>query len=347
MKRKLIGLAIIFCVSNSVIAQIDQHFSMFSNTKVQLNPAAAGFYNARYQMMTNYRQQWKSAVTSPFNTYSANFDGRFYEQHHTKGGFAAGGIYFMNDYAADNKYSQLKIVLPMNYAVRIDRKNYFAFGISPSFFQRSIESSDFTWSEQWSGLGFDTDMSSGEYIKASNLSVSKFDIGAGVYWETEIDDFNKMSLGISGNHLTKPKINLFDEDVRMYRTLNVQYYGSFGRDGLDVTIKPSVLWTLQGPNQYLMFGSAFDFLLKGNSKHTGYFNRTSLELGAYLRLNSAFVTSVSLNLGGFSAGFAYDFTVNDLATATGVRGASEFILTYKIGKAKGKGQLDIDDERDQ
>ena len=343
MKRKLIVLTILTCLfSSGMFAQIDKHFSMFSDTKVQINPATSGFFKAKYRLSANYRQQW-TAATKPYTTYSASFNARVYENDwNTK--FVSGGIYFYNDLSGDSKYLQTKIVLPVNYSIKLDDFNSLSFGLSPGFFQRTIRNTDLTWSSQWTGLAYDKTLTSGETIGSDKYAVSRFDVGAGIYWEIDLTDDSRMGVGISGDHLTKPKLGFYQEKERMYRSLNIQYFGVFGQEDTDLTIKPSAMFAIQGPNKYLVFGSTFDILLKGDSKHTSYYSRTSVEFGGHLRLNDAVIFSAFIHKGGLSAGFAYDVAISSINNLTGIRGASEFFLSYRIGKSKGKGTLELEDE---
>ncbi len=346
MKRKLILLTtVLSCIAASSYAQIDKHFSMFSDTKVQINPAAAGFFRAKYNIQANYRRQW-AASSSPFTTYSANYEMRVYEENFGKK-FIAGGLYFFNDVVGDSKYVQTQIVVPVSYAIRLNDFNFLSFGISPGFFQRNVRNTDFTWSSQWDGLDFDETIDSRESLVGSKYSISKFDVGAGLFWEIELNEINSMSVGVSGNHLTRPKVNIFQEDLRMNRTLNVHYFGTFGRDGMNVTLKPSAMYSLQGPNSYVVFGSSFDFLLRGSSIHTGFYDRSSIEFGAHMRLNDALIFSTQIHKGGFTAGFAYDMVISSLSSFTNLRGASEFFISLRIGKAKGGGKLELDEDGDE
>ncbi|MFD1553691.1 hypothetical protein DNU06_10145 [Putridiphycobacter roseus] len=345
MKRKLILLTFIVCVSGSAFAQIDKHFSMYDQTKIQINPAAAGFFDAKYKVFANYREQWRPATDPPLQTYSATFDTRLYEDRR-KGKYVGAGLILSNDVGGDGSYTQLQVAVPINYSLRIGELHYLSFGISPGYFQRSVESSDLVWSSQWEeGIGFDNTLQSGELLLNDRYSVGAFDIGAGLYYEYAVDEYRFMTVGVSSGHLTRPKVQYTSVDERMSRTLNFHYFGNFGKADFPLTFKPSVMWGIQGPNQYLVFGSRFDILLsRGDSQYTGYYNRTSIEIGAHFRMQDALIASCALNKGGFTAGVSYDFTMSQMRTITKSQGATEFFISYKMGKSKGRGQLDISED---
>ncbi len=345
MKRKLILIAIIGSISIKAHSQIDEQFSMFSETKIQMNPAAAGFFKAKYKFFANYRQQWWALMQDkPITTYSATFDSRIYEDQQ-EGRFVGGGIIFSNDEAGFSGYNQLNVSVPINYALRLDQYNYLSFGVAPGYFQRSIGNRELTWSNQWDNKdGFDPTLPSGEALINNKYLVGRFDLAAGLYWEFNYDDFTFMSLGVSGSHLTRPKINFLPEDHRINRTLNVHYFGNFGADDFPLTFKPSAMWTVQRADQSLVFGTTIDILLRGESIMTGYFNRTSIELGGHFRYADAVIASFMLHTGGVSLGVAYDFTMSSISNITGYQGGTEFFLYYRMGQPKGKGQLEVVEE---
>jgi type IX secretion system PorP/SprF family membrane protein len=344
MKRKLILIAIISCISSQAYSQIDKQFSMFAQTKVQINPAAAGFFKAKYKFFTNYRQQWWAILNEPSTTYSASFDTRIYEDQRS-GRFMGAGLVFANDITGDLKYNQLNISVPINYSIRLDDYNTLSGGISPGYFQRSINNNNPTWDNQWDNRdGFDQTIPSGEQVFNNRFLVGNFDLGAGLYWEFNYDDYTYMSLGISTNHITKPKVNYLPLDERMNRSMNIHYFGNFGREDFPLTFRPSVMWSVQQPNQSLVFGTTIDILLRGESKMTGYYNRTSLEIGGHFRLEDAVIGSIALHTGGFSMGFSYDMIVSSLSTAIGNYGATEFFVFYRMGKPQGRGKLELVEE---
>ena len=344
MKRKLILIAVISCITSQAYSQIDKQFSMFNQTKLQINPAAAGYFKAKYKFFANYRQQWWSVTQNPITTYSASFDTRMYEDY--RGGkFVGAGLLFANDVSGDLKYNQLNIAVPVSYSIRLDDFNYLSAGIAPGYFQRSINNNNPTWDNQWTNRdGYDQTIPSGEQIFNDRYLIGRFDLAAGLYWEFNYDEYTYMSLGVSGNHITKPKINYLPDDERMYRSMNVHYFGNFGQEDFPLTFRPSAMWTIQGPQQSLTFGTTIDILLRGESKMTGYYNRTSLELGGHFRLDDAVIGSLALHTGGFSAGVAYDFVISSLKNVTGIQGATEFFIYYRMGKPQGKGKLELADE---
>lgn len=338
MKKKiflLIGIVLSSVVT--VSAQQDKHFSMFSTSKVQSNPAAAGFFEGDYQVFTNYRNQWSAVSDNPFNTISASFDTRF----EAGNGFLGTGINFYNDVSGDAKYTVNQITVPVSYAIELSKTNYLSIGLAPSYYQRSISSTNVSWDNQWTGVDFNTSVNNGETVPSENLSVGKFDLNAGVFWQGSLSKYSWLGIGVSAQHLTKQKINYFTVDNGLYRKLIVSAYGNFGQKNSNFTLRPNAMMFFQGPNKMFIVGSGFDFMIKGNSLHTAYNKRTSIELGVYGRVKDAFIINALFHMSGLTVGASVDLNTSSLNQASGGFGAMEFLLAYKFSNSRGFGAPSI------
>jgi len=332
-------LSIGFCIGllTNVTAQQDKHFSMFATSKVQSNPAAAGFFHGDYQFFTNFRNQWAGVSDQAFNTISASFDTRF----ETGNGFIGTGINFYNDVAGDSKYTVTQITIPINYAIELSRTNRIAIGLAPSYYQRSFKNTAVSWDNQWTGIAFNTGLNNGENIAAQNLSVGKFDLNAGLFWQGSFSKTSWLGIGVSGQHLTKQKINYFTDVNGLYRKLILSAYGNFNQQGSDFTLRPNFTSFIQGPNRMFVLGSGFDYKIKGDSRHTAYNKRTSIELGLYTRVGDAIIINTLFHMAGLTVGASFDFNAFSLGQNTQGIGAMEFLLAYKLSNPRGLGAPSI------
>lgn len=337
MKKTFLSIGIILGCVSLINAQQDKHFSMFYASKVQSNPAAAGFFEGDYQLFTNYRNQWSAISDNPYNTISASFDTRF----DVGNGFIGTGINFYNDVSGDARYTVNQITVPINYAIEINRDNRLSIGLAPSFYQRSIKSNSVSWDNQWTGVDFNTSINNGEVFPQENLSVGKFDLNAGIFWQGNFSKYSWLGIGVSAQHLTKQKVNYFFEDNGLYRKLVVSAYGNFSQNNSNFTLRPNAMAFFQGPNRAFIIGSGFDFMIKGNSVHTGYNRRTSIEFGVYARVKDAFIINTLFHMSGFSFGASVDLNTSSLNKATGGFGAMEFLIAYKFSNARGLGAPSI------
>lgn len=327
MKRKLVILGLSLSTLFCSYGQQDQHFSLFTESPVYLNPATAGFAPGSLQLFTNYRLQWFTVSDNPFQTISASADWKMFD---TGSSFVGGGINFYNDVAGAAGYQTNVINLPVNYSFQVSNDGFMSIGLQPAFYQRVVQNTGINWDSQWTGIEFDQTLSSNEVLLNQNFNVSRFDISAGFYWEGRVSDNGRLKLGAAGHHLTKQRINVTSEDARLYRKLTLHGQGEFKKPLTNFTFLPAFAAFLQGPNKEITFGSGYRFLLKGASRATSYFDEVSLTLGTYFRVGDAVVVSAGMDLAGFSFGGAYDLNVSRLNVATKGVGAMEFYIRYRF-----------------
>jgi len=327
MKKKVILFTFVFGAFFSANAQQDQHFSMFAESPVYMNPATAGFTPGDLQVFTNYRLQWSTVSDKPYKTISASADWRMFDYG---GSYMGAGLNFYTDVAGTSNYQTNIISLPVNYTLMANKNNYFSFGLQPAFYQRILKNTELNWYNQWNGVAYDQSISSNEVLPNQNLNLSRFDIGAGFYWEGYLNKNSRLKLGIAGLHLTKQRINFSSEDTKLYRKLNLHGQGEFKLEATGVTIVPAFAAFLQGPNKEIIFGSNFRFLLKGASRSTSYFDEITFSIGTYFRTSDAIIINALFDLSGFSVGASYDMNISNLNTATRGVGAMEFFLRYRM-----------------
>jgi type IX secretion system PorP/SprF family membrane protein len=337
MKRVIIILFAIGLAS-SAKAQQDKHFSMFSESPVYLNPAAAGFSPGQLQLFTNFRMQWLTVSDNPYRTISASADWRMMD----RGSFMGMGVNFYNDVAGDGQYMINEVSMPINYAIEIAKDNHISIGLQPAWYSRTLLNNNLTWDNQWTGTEFNTALSNNESVFGQNLSINKFDLSAGVYWYAHLNKEIRISLGLAGHHLTKQKIQFyeFNED-KLFRKLTFHGQMEIKNRNSNVTVLPAMFGFIQGPNMELTLGSNFRFLLRGASLHTGYFNEMSLSLGTYYRLGDAAILNLIFDVSGFAVGASYDFNISGLSPATGGVGGFEVFLRYRVHSRRGLGSPSI------
>ncbi len=327
MKKKLLILGLglgIFCSS---FGQQDQHFSMFTESPVFLNPATAGFSPEQLQLFSNFRLQWSAVSDNPHKSTSASADWKFRNEG---GNFVGAGVNFYNDAAGSTNFQTNTVTVPINYALQIDESSFLSFGLQPGFYQRVVKNQNINWDSQWNGVAFDQSLNSNEVLLSQNANVSRFDIGAGIYLDGLVKENARIKIGISGQHLTRQRVNFTNEDTRLFRRLNVHGSAELKRENTNVTILPAFAAFIQGPNSELIFGSGFRFVLKGASRSTSYFDEVKLTLGSYFRVGDAFIVTAGLDLSKLSFGVSYDANASDLTTATRGIGAVETFLRYRI-----------------
>ncbi|MBK7130343.1 MAG: PorP/SprF family type IX secretion system membrane protein [Crocinitomicaceae bacterium] len=326
MKKIQAIFVITLGITSGAFAQQDKHFSMFAESPVYMNPAAAGFSPGNMQLFTNFRMQWLTVSDTPFRTISGSADWRMMDH----GSFMGMGINFYNDLSGDTKYQTNEVTLPINYAIELSRDNHLSLGIQPAWYQRTMLNQNVTWDNQWTGTSFNTSINSGETILNQNLSLNKFDISAGIYWYAHLNKNVRLSFGLAGHHLSKQKINFMAEDNKLYRKLTLHGQAVFKNPNSQLSIIPAFYGFIQGPNKELVIGSNFRYLIRGSSRVTGYFEEIALSWGAYYRLGDAILANIIFDFAGLSVGAAYDLNISSLTRASGGVGGFEVFLRYRI-----------------
>lgn len=328
--KKLIIINIAIFVQLSLFAQQDKHYSLFYTAPTIYNAGAAGSFNGDLQLFTNYRSQWKS-VTTPYTTFSAMAESKLLEDK-LNGNYIGVSAGFFNDISGDGKLTTNNFTASISYSLEVADNQRLSVGISPGFYQYQLKNSAFLWDQQWDGNTFDNSLSSGETGATQNGGT--FDMGAGVFYNAELMNHNKVYAGVSANHITQPNVSLLNLDQGLYRKYTIIAGGEFSKARSRFVIVPNAIFNLQGPNQELIIGSSFKYLLKEPSHYTGYYQETSMAIGGYYRNKDSFYTTFMMNLESLSFGLAYDFNISSLSVASKGRGGVEFMLKYQLSLKK-------------
>src|SRR5690606_28769730 len=88
-------------------------------------------------------------------------------------GFMGAGVVFVNDGAGASKFQTNVISVPINYAIQIDKKNYFSIGLQPGFYQRVLKNTDISWDSQWNGTYYDKTLNNNESLLTQNFNTSR------------------------------------------------------------------------------------------------------------------------------------------------------------------------------
>ena len=84
----------------------------------------------------------------------------------------------------------------------------------------------------------------------------------------------------------------------------------------------------QGAASEIYPGCFFRYMLREESKFTGFVKGASIMVGTHLRAGDAFIPSVQLEIAEYTFGVSYDMNVSGLKTATAGKGGFEISLRY-------------------
>lgn len=323
--KKIALIISIALISFTSEAQQDRHFSMFFANPVQMNPGAAGHGLGSIQLFTNFRTQWFTLSNQPFRSFSASLDAKIL-QGSLNNGFIGIGANMLNDVSGDGKYTLNVVQIPLNYTLDISKNSQLAIGLSPGVYAQSINEGALYFDSQWTGVGFDQNMSSGESLGAFNLS--RFDLGAGIFYDAWFKENFNFQAGFSALHLTGQKVSFYQTAEKLYRNFNFSAAAHIWPDDRKISYHPALYGMVQGPNFEMVFGNNFEYALKPVSKHTGYFDGMALSFGLYYRTSDAFIANLIYKAGPLTFGVSYDTNLSRLSVATNSVGAVEFFLKF-------------------
>lgn len=336
MKAKIFFL--IMFVSLMLNAQ-DPHFTQFNMQPLLLNPALTGNFTGDFRANINYRDQWRS-VSEPYTTMQFSADGRVTKARDAQ--LSVGG-FVLTDKAGASEFKQTVAGVNVAAGVRIGRTSSITAGIGGGLFSQNLNSGNLIWDSQYNGMQYDPLLPSNE--NATMLSVSKFDLNAGLVYKFMIGSNNpyyndgvKGTIGVSAYHLTQPaQVSMLTEDAKHSR-IAAHADISIGLAGTNVAIQPSFLMMIQGNQKEIMPGLVFRYLLREQSRYTGFIKSSAFSIGGYYRAGDAINIVTLFEFSNFGVGFSYDLNASGFSKATNGSGALEFALRF-ITPAPNKSRL--------
>lgn len=314
----------------------DIHFSQIKNSPLNLNPALAGANNY-LNAVVNYKNQWMS-ITRPFQTIGASFDMHLPSKkamEERKGVFAL-GMNLFNDNGGDSKINTFNGTLNLAYHLKVGRASSLGAAIYAGAGQRSFNPGELQWGSQYDGFEYNPGLTSGEIFARDNYVY--MDVGMGVLY-TYVDNESRVTgdetfyfnSGLAVYHLNTPNYTFIDsDDDELYMRWSLFADALIPLQNSDVSFLPGIYYNRQGYAQELIFGSYARFLLKQQSKHTGFISSITLSFGVFYRMRDALISKLMFQLDRYSIGFSYDSNFSNLTPVTNTRGGFEVFLRYAI-----------------
>jgi type IX secretion system PorP/SprF family membrane protein len=327
MMSRLTIISFFIAACSMLAAGQDIHFSQFSLSPANLNPATAGVNISDFRVVYNYRNQWKS-ISSPYLSHAISFDMPFMEDQITNGAFA-GGISFLSDKAGDLNFGTTQINLTLAANKNVNRDNNISVGIQGGFVQRALNGDleaqqwDNEYDPNYSG-GYLNDQATGAGIE--NLSYGDF--ATGIQWTYDGGVPLRANAGLSLFHLNKPKHSIIGAAEKLNAKL--VFHG-----GADIELNqellrliPQFLFLKQGPQIETNIGGMVKFRLQEASIYTGEIREAAISLGGWYRFGDAFIPTLRIDFMSIIVGISYDITLSDINVAAESRGGMEFSVTY-------------------
>ncbi len=337
--RNLFNIAVAFLLGVSALQAQDIHFSQFFASPLNLNPATTGVLSCDLRFSAIYRNQWASVLgNKAFSTFSAGLETRMPVG---KNDFYGLGVNLWADRAGTSQLSSIHGSLSGSFIKQLAggrkaKDMYLVAGGAIGFSQRSINTLNLTFGEQWMGDAYSASASTGENLGEWNNRFVRADIAAGLFWWMALDDDNKSNInaGVAFHHLTKMNISFIGQGLEALFLKTTVHLGGDFRVQRRLAIVPNVIMMFQGPSVEANFGTAvrFDFSKRSTSNQ-------AFEIGPWYRIVSnpqgriasdAAVIVTRFRYGSSVFGLSYDINVSRLNAATRGNGAFEVSYVYTL-----------------
>jgi type IX secretion system PorP/SprF family membrane protein len=170
-------------------------------------------------------------------------------------------------------------------------------------------------SDGWTGF-------TNEIFTNDQLSVSYFDLNAGILYNGTTNGFNNIYLGASMYHINRNKETFQAGQYLLEPRLTLQAGGRLPFGEYDA-IHFSANHSRQANATNTLLGGAYSLNLNANEA-----NPTNLYLGSWVRFGDAIIPYIGLEFGEFHLGATYDVNLSGLRPASRMRGGAELSLIY-------------------
>ncbi len=215
MKRHILQLRIVLFLSlNTLTFNVfsqDVTFTHFMQNPIYYNPAAVGIDQGMI-ISLNYRRALMY-MPSKFETIAFGAD----QSLHDAGlkGMGGVGLFLTRNQEGDGSYSTTALGIPISARVMLTEKLKMQVGITPTFYQKSIDFGKLTFYDQYDpfyGLVSSTSIAAAQTSQDNGLQrINFFDFTIGVFgrYETDPTDQNNVKndvfdFGFSVQHVPQP-----------------------------------------------------------------------------------------------------------------------------------------------
>jgi type IX secretion system PorP/SprF family membrane protein len=323
MNLRKIFFILAFGLSGFVSAQ-DPHFTQFYSAPLSVNPAYTGVFEGKARVMSNYRQQWASAI-DPFTTALVSADIKVVDgKTETQNPFNI-GFQVMNDKSMKGAFKSNFLTLTASSHVPMDQEGYSSLGagLTATYGDRRIDFMNKSFDEQFVSGGFDLNLPTGE--SALGQLESFVSVGAGLlyrYDNHETGDF--FDIGLSAYNVNRPRQSVL-ADKNQFVPVRYSAQASYQKYLNESTlINIRGLYQHQAMVEYFLAGFSYAKLIGQNKEMVG--------AGLWYRTGDALSPYLFLELNKMMIGFSYDITLSDFTKGPKPARSIELSLQWRLSK---------------
>jgi type IX secretion system PorP/SprF family membrane protein len=320
---KKIIFTLMACVALvSVSTAQDPNFSQFFASPLTLNPALTGKFDGVYRVAGNFRNQWPT-INNAFVTRTASVDFGILKNRLSDIDQLGIGILGVTDRAGDGVLVTNYAGLSLAYHKGLDEDGFHQIGagFQGTFVNKRLDVSKVDFEDELTPLGF-TGITS-EIFDSKQISVSYFDLNAGVFYNGSTDGYNNFYLGASMYHINRPKESFQGGQYLLSARTTIQAGGKIPIGGYKHFLHIAANHSFQANANNTVVGGAFSYNLNNDED-----NPTNIYAGAWYRFNDAAIPYIGIEINGLRIGASYDANTSSLKPASNTRGGMEVSLIY-------------------
>jgi type IX secretion system PorP/SprF family membrane protein len=317
-----------YCFSISMLKGQDLHFTQFSYTPLQLNPALTGVFNGKARVSNTYRTQW-SGLGEGYKTLHISGDAPIGVKASRDNHFGV-GLLILQDKGGMAGFKNSIIEASLAYTTGLSDQNssYISFGFQGGLNQQSIDLTKATWDSQWNGDGYDPLLSSGESIQLQTYSYLDFNAGLLYYYIPNENNF--FNIGAAFSHINKPNVSFYTRtETELHTKITVHSSAELNLDkSNEIWVVPKVLLMKQGEQKEITGGAYFKKKVQLKSRYTNYKKEAYFYIGGFYRTEDAFAVAARFEFNTLGLGLSYDVNTSSLSKVASSANAFEINLTF-------------------
>ncbi|MEQ1676128.1 MAG: PorP/SprF family type IX secretion system membrane protein [Chitinophagaceae bacterium] len=320
MKKTISTLTV--CVMLACVSKAqDPNFSQFFASPLTLNPALTGKFDGTFRLAGNFRNQWPT-INNAFVTRTASIDFGILNNRLSDIDKMGVGILGVTDRAGDGVLVTNYAGLSLAYHKGLDEDGFHQIGagFQGTFVNKRLDISKVDFEDELTPLGF-TGVTS-EIFSSKQISISYFDMNAGILYNGSTNGYNNFYIGASMYHINRPKESFRGGDYLLAARTTIQAGGKIPI-GSYHALHFAANHSMQAKAHNTVVGGAFSYNVNNSDE-----NPTNFFIGAWYRFNDAAIPYVGLEFAGIHIGASYDANTSSLKPASNTRGGMEVSLIY-------------------
>ena len=303
----------------------DIHFTQFGFAPLSVNPAQTGLFSGTFRINGLYRSQWNSGVKNGYQTPVLGIDVNI--KGFTKTQWIGIGADIQQDKAGLAALTNNLTALNAAYHFGLDSKltQVLSFGVQGGFVQRKLNTDALRFQDAIQSGGTSLDL---PLITANGKTYIDFSLG--MNYKAPIGktlDKSGYNIGLSVEHVTAPKLNVFEPNTGKIGALPRRYNLYANVDyklNKIIRLYPAIIFRNSAGLTEIIIQGVGGLVL--NEK-----DNIIVRAGLGYRVQDAAQLLLGVDYGDIRAGLAYDYTTSTLRSNTSVKDGFELGVSY-IGK---------------